>query len=560
MAMPVILDGPTAPDTSDPNLPWYKQLNRYHWFVFIVAALGWLFDCFDQQIFVLTRVPAMESLIPLDTPNRSTVVQQYGGYATSFFLIGWAIGGLFFGVLGDRWGRAKTMLVTILLYSIFTGLSSLSTGFWDFAVYRLLTGLGVGGEFAVGVALLAETMPARARPYTLAALQALSAVGNVLAAATFIFFGLWEQSGGTTFMDSWRIMFLIGSVPALLALVIRRGLKEPEAWKKAKAAQSGNPASVAVPGDDSRADITDTDSAAGGRAPTVPYAAPTTTTGKKAQMGSYSDMFSHRTWRKHALLGLVLAFSGVVGLWGVGFFTPDLIQRVQRPAVTEKVYTAELAAAKSAGNVAAVAQYTALLELVNAKKHPAKVDDVPAELKSAYTASAKKIGGELKILGGVTSLMINIGAFCGMFGFGYLSQRIGRKPTFAIAFICAGSSTAAVFMFLNSFSQLFWMIPIMGFFQLSIFSGYAIYFPELFPTALRSTGTSFCYNVGRFVAASGPVLQAQLIGLFAAGATSASALPGDALRHAGATMCLVFVVGLIALPFLPETKGRPLPE
>src|SRR3712207_7712630 len=114
MGMPVTLDPPTQPDTSDPNLPWYKLLNRYHWFVFVVAALGWLFDCFDQQIFVLTRTPAMESLIPADTPNRATVVQQYGGYATSFFLIGWAIGGLFFCLLGDRWGRAQTMLVTIL--------------------------------------------------------------------------------------------------------------------------------------------------------------------------------------------------------------------------------------------------------------------------------------------------------------------------------------------------------------------------------------------------------------------------------------------------------------
>jgi len=566
MAMPVILDAPAEPDTSDPKLPWYKQLNRYHWFVFIVAALGWLFDCFDQQIFVLTRVPAMESLIPLDTPNRNTVVQQYGGYATSFFLIGWACGGLFFGVLGDRWGRAKTMLVTILLYSIFTGLSSLSTGFWDFAVYRLLTGLGVGGEFAVGVALLAETMPARARPYTLAALQALSAVGNVLAATTFILFGLWEQSGRTTPIDSWRMMFLIGSVPALLALVIRRGLKEPEAWKRAKAGQTVNPASIGVNGDDNAADITDLgrgadtavsdpDSPAAARAPTVqPTAA------RAPQLGSYGDMFRHARWRKHALLGLVLAFSGVVGLWGVGFFAPDLIQRVQRPAMTEKVYKAEIEAATVAGNTTAVAQYSALMDLVKAGNHPRQTEEVAPELQSAHKSAAPKINGELKIMAGVTSLMINVGAFCGMFGFGYLSQHIGRRPTFAIAFICAGASTASVFLFLNSYSQLFWMIPIMGFFQLSIFSGYAIYFPELFPTALRSTGTSFCYNVGRFVAASGPVLQAQLIGLFAAGATSAGALPGDALRHAGAAMCLVFVVGLIALPFLPETKGRALPE
>jgi MFS family permease len=228
--------------------------------------------------------------------------------------------------------------------------------------------------------------------------------------------------------------------------------------------------------------------------------------------------------------------------------------------MTEKIYTAERAAAQAAGNTAAAAQYTALLGLLKERKLPSKAEDVPAELQSAYKLAAPQIGGELKIMAGLTSLMINVGAFFGMFGFGYLSQRIGRKPTFALAFICGGASTASVFLFLNSYSQVFWMIPIMGFLQLSIFSGYAIYFPELFPTALRSTGTSFCYNVGRFVAASGPVLQAQLIGLFAGGATSATALPGDALRYAGASMCLVFLIGPLALPFLPETKGRPLPE
>ena len=106
----------------------------------------------------------------------------YGPLATSIFLIGWGTGGLAFGVLGDRIGRAKTMLWTILLYSLFTGLSALSVGFWDFAFYRFLTGLGVGGEFAVGVALVAEVMPNTARPYALGLLQALSAVGNASAA------------------------------------------------------------------------------------------------------------------------------------------------------------------------------------------------------------------------------------------------------------------------------------------------------------------------------------------------------------------------------------------
>ena len=111
------------------------------------------------------------------------------GWATCIFLMGWATGGLAFGVLGDRIGRARTMLLTILVYSLCTGLSALSVGFWDFAFYRFLTGLGVGGEFAVGVALVAEVMPNAARPYALGTLQALSAVGNITAGVIGIFLG-----------------------------------------------------------------------------------------------------------------------------------------------------------------------------------------------------------------------------------------------------------------------------------------------------------------------------------------------------------------------------------
>jgi hypothetical protein len=114
-------------------------------------------------------------------------------------------------------------------------------------------------------------------------------------------------------------------------------------------------------------------------------------------------------------------------------------------------------------------------------------------------------------------------------------------------------STAFVFAYLDQFSEIFWMIPIMGFCQLALFGGYAIYFPELFPTRLRSTGTSFCYNVGRFVAAVGPAA----LGLLTAHVYQDKAEP---LRYAGVTMCGIFLLGLVVLPFAPETKGQPLPE
>ncbi|HRX78429.1 MAG TPA: MFS transporter [Pirellulaceae bacterium] len=493
--------------------PWYRELTRYHWFVLLVAALGWMFDCLDQQLFILARPAAMKELVVEQaTPELTALeIKKWGNYSTSIFLMGWATGGLFFGMLGDRIGRAKTMLITILMYSLFTGLSALSRGVWDFSFYRFLTGLGVGGEFAVGVALVAEVMPDKARPYTLALLQALSAVGNIAAALINLGLGVAEEEGLVS--SPWRIMFVVGAVPALLAVVIRFWLKEPEKWQ-----QASHDGAVTK------------------------------------RLGSYARLFEDPRWRKHALLGLVLACSGVIGLWGVGFFTPDLIREVQRQGVATGVFDEQLAHAQTAGNSQLAGQLEQIkqYELMPMSERQDLAPDL-AEIKAGIEPV---INGRLSRWASLTSILINIGAACGMFGFGIISQRIGRKPTFAIALVAAFVSTVSVFWFLKDISQM-WMVPVMGFCQLSLFAGYAMYFPELFPTYLRSTGTSFCYNVGRFVAASGPLVQAQLIAFFAGLYGSSGA---DSTRLAGITMCSIFGLGLIVLPFLPETKDQPLPE
>ncbi|MFM8357111.1 MAG: MFS transporter, partial [Verrucomicrobiota bacterium] len=162
------------------------------------------------------------------------------------------------------------------------------------------------------------------------------------------------------------------------------------------------------------------------------------------------------------------------------------------------------------------------------------------------------IPGRLTFAAGLTSMIQNLGSFFGIYAFGLLAQRVGRRPAFAVALVGAMLSTALVFWRLQTFAD-FWMIPLMGFCQLSLFGGYAIYFPELFPTRLRSTGTSFCYNVGRFVAASGPAALGILTGVVFKDQP-------EPLRYAGITMCAVFLIGLLALPFAPETRGQPLPE
>lgn len=460
-------------------------MEGYHWFVFAMAALAWLFDCFDQQIFILFRTDALKQLrLP-----EGADIGAYGGYATSIFVAGWATGGLIFGSVGDRIGRAKTLTITVLLYSLFTGLSALSTSWLDFAIYRFITGLGVGGVFGLAVALIADTLPDHARPGALGMLQALSAVGNISAGLVSMYMAsliakhssLPETEFRVTAANAWRYAFLIGAIPAFLCVFIQLRLKEPEKWVKAK--EAGKISGV--------------------------------------KFGSYVELLGAGRWRKPAMLGMFLCIAGVIGLWGIGFFAPELVGSVIKASLLKR-----------------------------------GISDAEIASQEAYYK-------------GLNSIIQNAGSFLGMIAFSYLAQWTGRKPAFAVAFIGALVSTNMYFMMFNGVDQL-WMSAVMGFFQLALFAGFAIYLPELFPTRLRSTGTSFCYNVGRFLAATGPFTLGELqkwLGKIAieklpetaTDAAKAAAKLG-AFREATTWVSLIFVLGLVVVFFLPETKDKPLPE
>ena len=514
---------PAAPLPPSGRTGWasLKDLTGYQWFVFIVCCMAWDMDCMDQQLFALARRPAMVDLVPKVTqqddrfkefktklseqaakdskpaPTDAGVLKaiqdadigQAAGYATSVFLIGWAVGGIGFGVMGDRAGRVKTLMLTILLYAVFTGLSALSTSTTDFYLYRFLTGLGVGGVFAASVTLLAETVPDRSRPFMLGLFQASSVLGNCTAALLSMGLGALQEDGAFTGMSvmgfaltPWRLMFLVGIIPGLLVVLIQARLREPEKWKQAIAA------------------------------------------GGVKKAGSYRELLGDKQWRSRAVFGLLLALSGVIGLWGIGFFSYDLQQYVAEPTYKQE--------AKDMG-----------LEGSDQPTFP------------AGSKAAKYVDGQKAFWAGITSLIQNGSAFFGIFAFSWAAGAFGRKPAFAVSFIMAGASTALVFATLSERWHIFVLVPIMGFCLLSLFGGYAIYFPELFPTRLRSTGTSFCYNVGRLLSAPGPAILGFLTSSVFAGYEHP--LP---LRYAGITMCAVFLIGLAVLPFLPETKGKPLPE
>jgi MFS family permease len=440
--------------------PWWRSFTREHWFVFGVASLAWLFDCLDQQIFNLARDGAMEDLLADRT--RATVLAPY---TTSVFLVGWATGGLIFGALGDRFGRARMLTISILLYSISTGLNSCAHGLVDFCAYRFITGLGVGGVFGLAVALVADSVPDRTRAPALGLLQALSTWGNL--AAGFIGMGIGELAthGALPFaLKPWQALFLVGAVPALLCVFIMRRLQEPQKWVQARAE--------------------------GGQ--------------RGVKFGSYRVLLRHPRWRRNAWLALIGCSAGIIGLWGIGNFHPKIVGSI----IEQELASQHLSA------------------------------DAMASRKAFWRAAGL--------------LFQNIGGFIGMLTMAKLAQVKGRRIAFAIALLCSFLSTILVFKFMRHTTQMYWMLPLMGFGQLGVFGVFAVYLPELFPTSLRSTGTSFCYNVGRVVTATAPITVSAITARLGGNV--------EAFRTAGLWVSLILPLGIVVLPFLPETKDQPLPE
>jgi MFS family permease len=426
---------------------------RYAWTVLAIAALGWMFDTMDQNLFNLVRQSSLTDLlkdrVPADQLKGAT--SALSGQMTAVFLIGWAVGGFLFGMLGDRLGRARTMAFTVLIYAGFTGLTGLTQDPFWYGVCRFFTALGVGGEFAAGAALVAEVFPNRSRAMALGTLQALSAVGNMMAAVVTLV--LSEVN------DSWRWAYAVGAAPALLVFFIRRNVREPEQWVEAQAqAQAGHQA-----------------------------------------VGSIAGLFRESQIARNTVAGTLLALAGVGGLWGVGFWLPELTTL----ALTPYGYG-------------------------------------PAEMTRvrSYVFLAQQFG-----------------ALWGMIGYAALSERIGRRPALLLAFFLAFAAVQATFRWLHDLPSAFLLAPILGFCALAPFAAYAVYFPELFPTRLRATGVGFCYNCARLLAAAAPFALGTLAKQYE--------VPGDpaaGLRTAASIVAFVYVAGLVGLWLAPETKGKPLPQ
>ena len=279
--------------TSTPPKPaaWWHGVSRYEWLVLIIASAGWVFDTFEGQIFNLTRGQMLAEILGAGATREA--ISRWGDVFLGVFLAGGTFGGILFGWLGDRWGRKPTMIVTILMYSIFSGLTYFATDLWQVGVLRFLVAMGVGGEWAVAAALVAEVFPLRARAHAGGIFHSTSVLGTWLAALAGLAVGA-----------NWRYAYLLGVLPALLILWVRASVKEPETWQEAKKKAA---------------------------------------TGAGAQLGSFRDLLLNPRWASRAILGMLLAAVGLGTFWGVVVAGQDLAREMLLRGGTDPAAAAQKA-------------------------------------------------------------------------------------------------------------------------------------------------------------------------------------------------------------------------
>jgi MFS family permease len=485
---------------SDDNRPWYAEVSRYQWLVLTIASLGWVFDVFEGQIIVAGMHEAMAALLP-DTKPQDRALYENVTFAA--FLLGGAIGGVGFGMASDRIGRTKTMILTILVYSGFTCLSAFARSWWELAALRFLVGMGVGGEWAVAASLVAEIFPKAARARSLGIFHASSVLGTYLAIAA----GIWIV-GNPEF--GWRWGFGIGAIPALLTLAIRWLLREPESWRRARQLAA---------------------------------------LGVGEKLGRFPELFG-RGLRRNTFVGAGLATVGLATFWGIHIYGKEVLKRDRQHAFLLQMMASnpshvpmsawEHWSGKRSESVAETDNETERLLRETSEGYK-------GELLSAYP-------GQMKSWEMFGMLLVTTGGGLGLLSFGPLSEQLGRRATFLLFHLGGFASTLAVFGLPVGWTQKSEVLQIVllggfGFLTLGMHAGYAIYFPELYPTRLRGTGSGFCFNSARVLA--GPILIVNALSQSRWQLT---------LEQARLMLSGLFLLGALLLLIAPETRGRELPE
>lgn len=397
-----------------------RDVPKHAWRALLAAQLGWMLDAMDFLLFTFALLPIQ---------SEFGLTKQEASLPMVTALVASAVGGIAFGRIADRVGRVRAMTFSILLYSLATAGMATAQNLWQLVAWRVLVGLGMGGEWSCGSVLVAETWPAQHRAKAMGIMQAGWAIGALFAAGLS---ALVLESWG------WRVLFLFGAAPAVLAFAVRRTVAEPEVWT-ARTTES-----------------------------------------------RWSEIFSP-VYLRRTILATLLASSVLVAFWGVTSWLP--------------AFLATPAAQGGAG--------------------------------LTITKSAAWL------------IVLQVGAFFGYVSFGWIADRIGRRPAFTL-FMIAATAVVPLFAFgARSPLTLLTIGPLVGYFAHGYFSLFGAMLAELFPTRIRASAQGFCYNAGRLVSAGAP---------YAIGAAATQYGLGFSI----AADALFFALGAILIWLLPETKGTEL--
>ena len=433
------------------GLSWIKDITHYQWMVFLVAWLGWALDSTDFGLFNIVLRPAVTELLG----GNPTIAQigQTGGWLSMTGLLGWALGGFFFGIVGDTIGRVRTLALSVIMVGLFTGLQGLATSTYMLGFFRFFAGVGTGAEIVVGIPLVAEAFAQEQRAKVLGIMMTGGAFGNLIAGQIFAYVGPY----------GWRYVMIAGILPAIVLLFLRRGMEEPERFRDVQARR----AELKAQRYRSEAD-------------------------EKFLMFAPAQLFT-KDMRFSTFVGVLFCVGTLLAIWTSQIWLPTIqTQLLQKAGITG-------------------------------------------------AASAPFVGHGMTLWG--------LGGILGYATFGFIADAIGRRP--AIVFYNIGTIASGLFLYLwvDTWDLYPYVLPVFGYFVFGVFSGHAVYLPELFPTQVRATAVSFCNGSGRIITSFGPLI-----------AGLVTPMLGGQFSTAAAIMTCFAALSILAMALGRETKDQDLPH
>jgi MFS transporter, SHS family, sialic acid transporter len=486
---------------------------RGQWLALTAALLGWMFDGLEMGLFPLVARPAISDLL---NTTSDELVGKWFAVATACFLIGAATGGVLFGWLGDRFGRVRAMTLSVMTYALFSGLCGFAASPAQIALLRFVAALGMGGEWALGVALVMEIWPDNSRALLAGLIGAAANFGYMLVAVLGLGLESLLPTIQSTMRDvgvpsataqllvshsGWRLLLMLGAAPALLTFFIRIFVPESERWQHEQ-----------------------------GKGATSHWGARDLT---GVGIGALAALGMIWLWAAEAIdLGVRLAGSlAALVVITLGFLFP-VIRYLQRIGPARGGET----------------RFTIKRMLLGACLAGVPLLATWASIQWAPTWADQLVNRQINAKA-YTQFWSALGAVFGSMLGALLGQWLGRRVAYSL--LCASALAACLWFFRGNdhFGPLFLLaIFVAGGLSAAFYGWLPLYLPELFPTNVRATGQGFSFNFGRVLAAVGALQTSNLMGLFEGGYPEACSL-----------MSLIYLVGLAAIWLAPETKGKPLP-